>query len=567
MIVGDLKPIEEIEASIRGCSRVLILGCRGCVTVCSTGGEKEVAVLASQLRIASQARGSNGRYARQPSNGSVISSTSNPLLPEIEDVDVVVSLACGAGVQHVAEASAGLERPVQVVPGINTTFLGAALEQGVWAERCQGCGDCVLEITGGICPIARCSKSLLNGPCGGSSGGKCEIDPDVDCGWQLIYDRLSALGKLENMTPRAADPRLVHEPGRRSAQARRGGAEKMKSDSKLERLLQAGEFVVTGECGPPKGADVDKVRQKAEFLIGHVDAVNVTDNQTAIVRMSSIGASAILVQMGLEPVMQMVCRDRNRIAMQSDIFGAYALGIRNMLCLSGDHQKFGNHAGAKNVYDVDSIQLIDMVRRMRDEGKVDSGDEIDGVPRMFIGAAANPFGDPFAFRVIRLAKKIAAGVDFIQTQCIYNMDKFKTWMRQVVDQGLDREGAHPGRRHAAEVAGHGPLHGQERVRHRGARRRDQADQGRPQGEAGRGGHQDLHRADPAAARDPRGSRHPPDGHRVGAQGPRDRQGRRPVPTSRLARAEAILRTLHRPARHRGKTAERIGINNRGTSGR
>jgi len=213
----------------------------------------------------------------------------------------------------------------------------------------------------------------------------------------------------------------------------------MKSDSNLERLLAANQFVVTGECGPPKGADVDKVKQKAEFLIGHVDAVNVTDNQTAIVRMSSIGASAVLVQMGLEPVMQMVCRDRNRIAMQSDVFGAYALGIRNMLCLSGDHQKFGNHAGAKNVYDVDSVQLIDMVRRMRDEGKVQSGDEIDGVPRMFIGAAANPFGDPFEFRVTRLAKKITAGVDFIQTQCIYNMDKFKAWMRQVVDQGLDRK--------------------------------------------------------------------------------------------------------------------------------
>jgi len=213
----------------------------------------------------------------------------------------------------------------------------------------------------------------------------------------------------------------------------------MKSGSKLERLLGAGEFVVTGECGPPKGADVDKVKKKAECLIGYVDAVNVTDNQTAIVRMSSIGASAILVQMGLEPVMQMVCRDRNRIAMQSDVFGAHALGIRNMLCLSGDHQRFGNHPGAKNVYDVDSIQLIDMVRRMRDDGKVESGDEIDGVPRIFIGAAANPFGDPFEFRVTRLAKKITAGVDFIQTQCIYDMDKFKTWMCQVVDQGLDQK--------------------------------------------------------------------------------------------------------------------------------
>jgi len=200
VIVGDLKPIEEIEASIRGRSRVLILGCRGCVTVCNTGGEKEVAVLASQLRIAGQARREQREIFEETIERQCDFEYVEAVLTQIEDVDVVVSLACGAGVQHVAEAAAGLQRPVQVVPGINTTFLGAALEQGVWAERCQGCGDCVLEITGGICPIARCSKSLLNGPCGGSSGGKCEIDPEVECGWQLIYDRLRALGKLENMS-------------------------------------------------------------------------------------------------------------------------------------------------------------------------------------------------------------------------------------------------------------------------------------------------------------------------------------------------------------------------------
>jgi len=200
VIVGDLKPIEEIEASIRGRSRVMILGCRGCVTVCSTGGEKEVAVLASQLRIASHARREQRKICEATIERQCDFEYIEPLLPEIEDLDVIMSLACGAGVQHVAEAAAGLKRPVQVVPAVNTTFLGAALEQGVWAERCQGCGDCVLEITGGICPIARCSKSLLNGPCGGSSGGKCEIDPEVDCGWQLIYDRLVALGKLENIT-------------------------------------------------------------------------------------------------------------------------------------------------------------------------------------------------------------------------------------------------------------------------------------------------------------------------------------------------------------------------------
>jgi len=210
----------------------------------------------------------------------------------------------------------------------------------------------------------------------------------------------------------------------------------MKAGSNLEKILTGGQFAVTGELGPPKGADVAIIERKAKLLKGNVDAINVTDNQTAIVRMSSIAVSALLKQMGMEPTMQMVCRDRNRIAMQSDIFGAYALGIRNILCLSGDHQKFGNHPTAKNVFDLDSIQLIQTVKKMRDEHKVLSGDEIEGPPQMFIGAAANPFADPFEFRVIRLAKKAAAGVDFIQTQCIYDMDKFERFMQMVRDRGL-----------------------------------------------------------------------------------------------------------------------------------
>jgi len=211
----------------------------------------------------------------------------------------------------------------------------------------------------------------------------------------------------------------------------------MKSGSNLEKILEKGLFAVTGELGPPKGNDISVVEKKAEFLRGYVDAVNITDNQTAIVRMSSIAASSLLIQRDLEPVMQMVTRDRNRIAIQSDIFGATALGIRNMLCLTGDHQSFGNQIDSKNVHDLDSIQLIDCVRTMRDEGTILGGEEeVEGQLRIFIGAAANPFGDPFEFRVIRLAKKIHAGVDFIQTQCIYDMNRFKEWMQMVRDQGL-----------------------------------------------------------------------------------------------------------------------------------
>ncbi len=210
----------------------------------------------------------------------------------------------------------------------------------------------------------------------------------------------------------------------------------MKSGSNLERVLEKGEFAVTAELGPPKGNNVDVVFKKAKYLKGIVDAVNVTDNQTAIVRMSSIATSKIIMDLGLEPVMQMTCRDRNRIGLESDIFGATALGIKNCLCLTGDHQSFGNEIDSKNVYDLDSIQLLSVLKNMRDEGRILGGDEIEGDVKLFLGAAANPFGDPFEFRVIRLAKKVKAGADFIQTQVIYDMDRFREWMKMVRDRGL-----------------------------------------------------------------------------------------------------------------------------------
>lgn len=210
----------------------------------------------------------------------------------------------------------------------------------------------------------------------------------------------------------------------------------MKSESRLEQLLKKGEFVVTSECGPPRGVNPEVIRKKGALLKDVVDAVNVTDNQTSVVRMSSIASCIILKQIGIDPIMQMVTRDRNQIAIQSDILGAAAHGINNILCLTGDHQHFGDHQKAKNVYDLDSIQLIQTVKHLRDEGKFLGGDELDGVPKMFIGAAANPFADPFEVRVPRLAKKVSAGVEFIQTQCIYNLDKFGKWMEGIRQRGL-----------------------------------------------------------------------------------------------------------------------------------
>ncbi|MFN2354210.1 MAG: methylenetetrahydrofolate reductase [Desulfopila sp.] len=211
----------------------------------------------------------------------------------------------------------------------------------------------------------------------------------------------------------------------------------MKTDSNLEKVLSAGHLAVTSECGPPRGAIPADVIKKCGYLQGAVDAVNITDNQTAMVRMSSFAASVLTRQQGLNPLLQMVTRDRNRLAMQADILGAYSLGIDTILCLSGDHTKFGDHPMAANVHDIDSIQLIQMVKQMRDEGTFQGGADLKGEPpRMYIGAAANPFADPFELRVMRLAKKINAGADFIQTQCIFNLDKFEKWMEGVRAKGL-----------------------------------------------------------------------------------------------------------------------------------
>ncbi|OPX20959.1 MAG: 5,10-methylenetetrahydrofolate reductase [Desulfobacca sp. 4484_104] len=213
----------------------------------------------------------------------------------------------------------------------------------------------------------------------------------------------------------------------------------MKTESKLEKILESGQLAVTSEAGPPRGAEPEVIRKKGEMLKAYVDCCNVTDNQTAMVRVCSLASCIILKQMGLSPILQMTARDRNRLAIQADILGAYAFGINTMLCLTGDHQSFGDHPTAANVFDLDSIQMIQGVNKIRQEGTFMGGAKMTLAPKMFIGAAANPFADPFELRVMRLAKKIAAGVDFIQTQCIFNMDKFGKWMQMICDEGLDQK--------------------------------------------------------------------------------------------------------------------------------
>ena len=225
---------------------------------------------------------------------------------------------------------------------------------------------------------------------------------------------------------------------------------KLKAGSNLEHILAAGQFAVTGEIGPPKSYNTETIQKKCSLLKGYVDAANITDNQTGIVRMSSIATGILVINAGLEPVIQMTCRDRNRLAMQSDILGAAAHGIKNVLCLSGDHQSFGNHPGAKNVHDIDSMQLIRMLQQMRDNNQFQCGEEIaGGGPPLFIGAAANPFADPVDLRPMRLKKKAIAGADFVQTQLIFDMHRFKEYMKKAVDLGVTET--------VSVLAGIGPL--------------------------------------------------------------------------------------------------------------
>jgi 5,10-methylenetetrahydrofolate reductase len=214
----------------------------------------------------------------------------------------------------------------------------------------------------------------------------------------------------------------------------------LKAGSDLEKVFEAGKFAVTAEIGPPQSANPGPLVHHAKLLKGSADAFNLTDNQTAVVRLSSIASAAIIMREGIEPVIQMTCRDRNRIALQSDLLGASAIGVKNVLCLTGDHQTFGNEKAAKSVFDFDSISELYTFNRLRTEGLQSGGNVIeDDPPKLYLGCAENPFATPYEFRAMRLAKKINAGADFVQTQAIFDMDMFEKWMDEVRGRGLDKK--------------------------------------------------------------------------------------------------------------------------------
>lgn len=331
----------------------------------------------------------------------------------------------------------------------------ALLKSEEWSKGalfdCHMCGICILQQTALICPM-RCPKGMRNGPCGGPSlDGLCEVYPDKPCIWVEIYKRserfhltkrveqlqwpvdwslqgTSAYGNVLNgkwFTPRWKQ--VLDQP---KAEPRAG--------TNLERALDSGKFVVTAELGPPRSANAEFVRKRAELLRGKVAAVNITDNARGIARLSSLAGCLILQEMGIDAVMQMSCRDRNRVALQSDLLSAASLGIGNVLLLTGDHQRFGDDPQAMGVFDLDGVSLVALARRMRDNGELLSGEKLPAPPRLLLGAAANPEGEPLDLQVLRLQKKVEAGADFIQTQAVFDIDHFQRWMAGVRARGLHK---------------------------------------------------------------------------------------------------------------------------------
>jgi methylenetetrahydrofolate reductase (NADPH) len=340
--------------------------------------------------------------------------------------------------------SARLQRPVAALERI---CKGALFD-------CRMCGRCILSSSGFSCPT-NCPKSLRNGPCGGvRPDGTCEVDCGMRCVW---VDAWEGSGRMQggqrilalqppmerNIQGSSAWLRLIAESGSPKA------APKPKDETvppmasapvnPFEETLRAGRFAVTAEISPPDSAEPEDVYKRVMMFEGHVDAVNVTDGSGGNCHTSSLGVSVLLARKGFTPVLQITCRDRNRIAIQGDILGAAVLGISNILCLTGDGVASGDQPGAVPVFDLDSLSLLETARGLRDRGRYLSGRPLSHRPKLFLGAAANPFSPPYENRALHLAKKVAAGAQFIQTQYCFDVPMLESFMRQVRDLGLHRQ--------------------------------------------------------------------------------------------------------------------------------
>ncbi len=346
---------------------------------------------------------------------------------------------------------------------------------------CRQCGNCLLQETAFICPM-ECPKGLRNGPCGGSTSERCYVDETRPCIWYHIYDRAFRMGReekllevlppldwekvggepvsdvvhqiKENGTGKVISGLLsldakkrvttwdgvfqpVRQPDWWQGDAEYHAPQYSQPVSELERRLKAGEFVVTAEIQPPLSLSTKKLDSNIDLLKPYVAAVNFTDSASATPRMSSLACSTLAVQQGAEPVLQVAARDRTRVGLQGEVLGASALGIRNVLCLTGDSMRLSpGPRGRMDIFDLDSIQMLWILRRLRDDAKYLDGRELKTPPQYFLGAAASPFASEPRFQALREQKKVNAGAQFFQTNVVYDVDHLDIWLNEIAKRNI-----------------------------------------------------------------------------------------------------------------------------------
>jgi 5,10-methylenetetrahydrofolate reductase len=443
MIVTKEKALQEILYLLAQHRRILVVGCEGCTT--PTRGLREAKTYTMLVEMGGKLQ--NREFQCRPTTvGKQCDNyeVSTTLTPQIQDADAMLSLACGVGVQTLNEVFPA----IPTYPAQETVLLGSQdRDNATMNEKCRACGECLLGETGGICPITRCAKSLLNGPCGGQVNGKCEAGGwKNDCAWILIYSRLKERNELNSFkkfrVPK--DYRISEHPRKLDAEtesekklntkteAESVGNPKKEVYSELMKQIKEGKFVFTGELEPMKTTNLHEVIESAKILKGHVVAINVTDNPTAFGFFNGLVACHLMQEeTGVEAVYQMVTRDKNRIALLSDVLAAGMLGMKNILAITGDYTTVGDMPQAKPVFDLDSATFVYMLRKVLDEGIDLNGNKIENPPRFNIGIGASPNADPLEAEILKIERKVKLGVDFIQTQCVYNVEQAKRFMEAV----------------------------------------------------------------------------------------------------------------------------------------
>lgn len=460
MIITEKKPLAEILENLQGFDKVFLVGCADCAALAQTGGEKELESLSIKLTQAGK-EVVGTLLSEGPCHNLRIRQELRGQNGEVAQADAMVVLACGAGVQAVAELQ---QQPV--FPGLNSLFLGNVKRYGWFEERCSTCGECIIADTGGICPVTRCAKALVNGPCGGSKDGMCEVGGGRECVWALIMTKLTEQGRTHlldkyqtmkdyerSIKPGIVDLRMENQDARSerlltviSDRAEKYGnsefgqrnwqikLEDVKPTglTRLQQALDSGQFVQTAEIVPPKGVDVAKAMEYAKLIADYVVAVNVNENPASVMRLNSLSLSHLFTTLGVEPIFHITTRERNRLALQSELLGAYVLGIRNVLVLTGDHQSMGDHKEAKPVYDLDSVQLLRLCTEMMG-GKDFNGHDLEGKPEYYLGAVVNPGSDLLDLQIMKMRKKAHAGARYFFTQAVYDLDIFASFMDKIKD--------------------------------------------------------------------------------------------------------------------------------------